>query len=164
MSPLRISHFVKSCRVAGGNSVLATAAWPLRSSLLMTLKAVFPHEKRNKCKPHDWGSRDIRQGNRAPPIAVCRSLLLFSPASSLGLLGWSLDRVWVRMLPALFLHPVCFSMTRSAAAIPSSPKAFPIQRVNRRDLSGFERVLEWGGFLCLLSAGTSPHYHLNLSR
>lgn len=74
----------------------------------------------------------------------------FSPASPLDLLGWSLDRATVQMLPAPFLHPMCFSGTRPAAAIPSSPKAFPLQRANRKDLCGFEHVLEWGGFLCLL--------------
>lgn len=127
-------------------------------------KQCFHMKKRNKCKPHDWGSGDVRQGNRAPPKAVCRSLLLFSPASPLDLLGWSLDRAMVQMLPAPFLHPMCFSGTRPAAAIPSSPKAFPLQRANRKDLCGFEHVLEWGGFLCLLWAGTSPHHHLKLSR
>lgn len=94
-------------------------SWSSRSSPLMALKAVFPHEKRDKCKPHDWRSRGCQLGKQSfllkQSAGLCFSSLLpllsclFSRHTAAGVQMWpGLDMTTVQMWPGsgcCLLHP-----------------------------------------------------------
>ena len=132
-------------------------SWPLRSSPLMALKAVFPHEKRNKCEPHDWGSKGCQIGKQSCLLKQSAGLR-FSAVLPLPQThcGRGPDVAGVQMWPGSgcrlphSLNPhVCRGHFLQLSPHPHQ-RLFPAGRGNVKGFSGSEHMLQQGGFLRLL--------------
>lgn len=144
-----------SCRWErhAGNDVMAAALIPadgFESSVSTWKKRQMQTTWLGKQRMSDGGTE-------LPPKAVCRALLLCSPASPQTHCGCGPDVARVWMPPAPFPQPTCLQRTLPPAATPSSTKAFSSRKGKCEGFvwlwiyaaAGWVSLLALGRYMCV---------------